>query len=109
MPVNTSTNTLITKFIFGNDKNPQEKFNYRFMGDLLSEEEKWVTDETLNDPNALRMGALTDDEYSIRFVLLEIEHRWHSQLEQIVKEVFEEKIKRHKEEQARNSLEPNSK
>ena len=65
MPVNTSTNTLTTKFIFGNDKNPQEKFNYRFMGDLLSEEEQWVTDETLNNLDALRMGALTDDEYSI--------------------------------------------
>lgn len=31
--VNDSTNTLTKSFIFGNDKHPQSKFNYRFMGD----------------------------------------------------------------------------
>ncbi len=31
--VNDSTNSLTKRFIFGNDKHPQSKFNYRFMGD----------------------------------------------------------------------------
>lgn len=34
MSVNDSTNSLTTKFIFGNDRHPQSQFNYRFMGDL---------------------------------------------------------------------------
>ena len=33
MTVNDTTNTLTTKLIFGEDKNPQSQFNYRFMGD----------------------------------------------------------------------------
>lgn len=32
--VNDTTNTLTTKIIFGNNRNPQSKFNYRDMGDL---------------------------------------------------------------------------
>ena len=32
--VNDSTNSLTKKFIFGDDKHPQSKFNYRFMGDM---------------------------------------------------------------------------
>lgn len=70
---------------------------------LTNFERSFITKE------ARKYQERTDDEYSIRFVLLEIEHRWHNQLEQIVKEVFEEKLKRHKEEKARYSLEPNSK
>lgn len=35
--VNDTTNTLTTKIIFGNDKNPQSKFNYRNMGELPNE------------------------------------------------------------------------
>ena len=31
--VNDSTNSLTKKFIFGDDRHPQSKFNYRFMGD----------------------------------------------------------------------------
>ena len=31
--VNDTTNTLTTKLIFGNDRKPQSKFNYRFLGD----------------------------------------------------------------------------
>ena len=31
--VNDTTNQLTTKIIFGNDKHPQDSFNYRFMGD----------------------------------------------------------------------------
>ncbi len=32
--VNDTTNTLTTRIIFGEDKNPQEQFNYYFMGDM---------------------------------------------------------------------------
>ena len=35
--VNDTTNTLTTRMIFGNDKNPQKEFNYRFMGDIPNE------------------------------------------------------------------------
>lgn len=31
---NETTNNLTAKFIFGNDRKPQSKFNYRFMGDV---------------------------------------------------------------------------
>lgn len=33
MSVNDTTNSLTTKIIFGNNRNPQNSFNYRFMGD----------------------------------------------------------------------------
>lgn len=33
MTVNDTTNTLTTKIIFGNNRKPQDQFNYRFMGD----------------------------------------------------------------------------
>lgn len=32
MTVNDTTNSLTTKIIFGNNKHPQDRFNYRFMG-----------------------------------------------------------------------------
>lgn len=35
--VNDTTNTLTTKIIFGNDKHPQSKFNYRNMGKMPEE------------------------------------------------------------------------
>lgn len=34
MTINNSTNELTGQFIFGNDKEPQKEFNYRFMGDV---------------------------------------------------------------------------
>lgn len=34
MTVNDTTNTLTTKIIFGNNRRPQDQFNYRFMGDV---------------------------------------------------------------------------
>ena len=34
LTVNDTTNTLSAKFIFGDDKHPQEQFNYRNMGDV---------------------------------------------------------------------------
>ncbi len=33
MSVNDTTNSLSQRIIFGNDRNPQSKFNYRFLGD----------------------------------------------------------------------------
>ena len=37
MSCNTSTNDLTAQIIFGDDKNPQKYFNYRFMGDIPSD------------------------------------------------------------------------
>ena len=34
MTVNDTTNSLTTRIIFGNNRNPQNQFNYRFMGDV---------------------------------------------------------------------------
>lgn len=45
MSVNTPTNKLTTRIIFGHDKHPQSKFKYRFMG---NENDICVRDE--NDP-----------------------------------------------------------
>lgn len=42
MTVNDTTNSLTTKIIFGNNRKPQDQFNYRFMGDV----------STILDPNA---------------------------------------------------------
>lgn len=42
MTVNDTTNSLTTKIIFGNNRKPQDQFNYRFMGD----------ESTIFDPNA---------------------------------------------------------
>lgn len=39
MTVNDTTNSLTQRIIFGNDRNPQSKFNYRFMGDMSDEAE----------------------------------------------------------------------
>lgn len=45
---NDTTNSLTTRIIFGDDKNPQREFNYRFMGDM--------SDLDMNPP---------DDEYTL--------------------------------------------
>ena len=42
MTVNDTTNTLSTKIIFGDDKNPQDEFNYRDMGDMNQETNSWT-------------------------------------------------------------------
>lgn len=36
--VNDTTNQLSTKLMFGSDRNPQQQFNYRFMGDMTNAE-----------------------------------------------------------------------
>lgn len=42
--VNDTTNSLSTRFIFGNDKHPQDQFNYRFMGDVPEKVYRSVAD-----------------------------------------------------------------
>lgn len=49
MSVNDTTNSLTTKIIFGNDRNPQSQFNYRFMGEMRSFETYTTIPGT--DPN----------------------------------------------------------
>ena len=48
MTLNDTTNTLTTKFIFGNDRTPQSKFNYRFMGDIPPKETCYTIDDNCN-------------------------------------------------------------
>ena len=60
--VNDSTNSLSAKFIFGNDKNPQKEFNYRFMGDE-STIDILKTNEILDGFKA-RTGYSLDPDYT---------------------------------------------
>ena len=58
MSVNDTTNTLTTKIIFGNNKKPQDKFNYRDMGDTTQ----------IFDPDAdipFTMGPPEYDEFTV--------------------------------------------
>ena len=48
MPVSSTTNSLTTRIIFGNNRNPQSQFNYRNMG-YLSNMAKYVDDYTVFD------------------------------------------------------------
>lgn len=47
MPVNTPTNTLTTKVIFGNNRKPQDQFNYRNMGEMSDEADQFVITEDM--------------------------------------------------------------
>lgn len=47
MPVNTPTNTLTTKVIFGNNRKPQDQFNYRNMGEMSDETDQFVITEDM--------------------------------------------------------------
>ncbi|WP_339619053.1 DUF5906 domain-containing protein [Eubacterium sp.] len=47
MPVNTPTNTLTTKIIFGNNRKPQDRFNYRNMGAMSDEADRFVITEDM--------------------------------------------------------------
>jgi len=42
MTVNDTTNTLITKIIFGNNKKPQDQFNYRNMGEMTEGASRFI-------------------------------------------------------------------
>lgn len=50
MTVNDTTNSLTAKIIFGNNKHPQDKFNYRFMG-KTTDEIGHLPIGPMNDPN----------------------------------------------------------
>ena len=47
MTVNDTTNSLTTKIIFGNNRKPQDQFNYRFMGDVTPDCEPWTITEDM--------------------------------------------------------------
>lgn len=47
MTVNDTTNSLTTKIIFGNDRNPQKQFNYRDMGDISKISDRFVIDKDM--------------------------------------------------------------
>lgn len=48
MTVNDTTNSLTTKIIFGNNRKPQDQFNYRFMGEVTPDCEPWtITEDTV--------------------------------------------------------------
>ena len=44
MTVNDTTNSLTTKIIFGNNRKPQDQFNYRDMGDTQGAVPPWVSE-----------------------------------------------------------------
>ena len=52
MSVNDTTNSLTTRIIFGNDRNPQTQFNYRFMG-------------TKNEVETYRTVSGTDPNFTV--------------------------------------------
>ena len=57
MSVNDTTNSLTTRIIFGNNRKPQDQFNYRFMGD----------ESQIFDPNAdlpFTMGLEDSEEFT---------------------------------------------
>ena len=45
MTANDTTNSLTTRIIFGKERNPQDKFNYRFMGNVPCQEEGFCFEE----------------------------------------------------------------
>lgn len=47
MTVNDTTNSLTTKIIFGNNRKPQDQFNYRFMGEVTPDCEPWTITEEM--------------------------------------------------------------
>ena len=59
MNVNSTTNSLTTRFIFGNDRNPQSQFNYRFMGTVDGETETYLI------PPDDACGSKLDPEYTL--------------------------------------------
>lgn len=62
MTVNDTTNTLTTRIIFGNNRKPQDQFNYRDMGDL-SYKNLCSLDAEDFDPNACR--DYRDGDYNV--------------------------------------------
>ena len=59
MTVNDTTNSLSTRFIFGNNRKPQDQFNYRDMGDESQIDRKYVFTKNLKFFNDF------GDEYTV--------------------------------------------
>lgn len=59
MTTNSTTNSLTTRIIFGEDRNPQSQFNYRFMGTVDREH------ETYSVPPDDACGSPLDPEYTL--------------------------------------------
>jgi hypothetical protein len=59
MTVNDTTNTLTTKIIFGNNKKPQDQFNYRNMGEMTEGASRF----TITEDNVLYNEF--GDEYTV--------------------------------------------
>jgi hypothetical protein len=59
MTTNSTTNSLTTKIIFGDDKNPQSQFNYRFMGTIDDLVESYII------PPDDACGSKLDPEYTL--------------------------------------------
>lgn len=47
MTVNDTTNSLTTKIIFGNNRKPQDQFNYRFLGEVTPDCQPWTITEDM--------------------------------------------------------------
>lgn len=65
MTVNDTTNSLTTRIIFGKDKHPQDKFNYRDMGDMtvdgigtVSADDHRIKDCTDGDYNVFQIDTM---------------------------------------------------
>lgn len=59
MTTNSTTNALTTRIIFGEDRNPQSQFNYRFMGTIDGEIEAYLI------PPDDACGSPVDPEYTL--------------------------------------------
>ena len=57
MTVNDTTNSLTTRIIFGNNKHPQDQFNYRNMGEFPEGEDKFTLDH--------KDAEILDDEFTV--------------------------------------------
>lgn len=61
MSVNDTTNSLTTRIIFGKDKNPQNQFNYRFMGTVAKGDVCLYPEEAERMKLDLQYTAFTSD------------------------------------------------
>ena len=61
MTVNDTTNTLTTRIIFGGNRNPQNQFNYRNMGDTSEETNRFV----FTNDKQMRLYDHFGDEYTV--------------------------------------------
>ena len=60
MTVNDTTNSLTTRIIFGKERKPQGKFNYRFMGDVTPDCQPWTITEDM-----VLMDHIGDENFTL--------------------------------------------